>query len=125
MDIKKVAIGLGSGLVMNTLVEKSLDKFWIEKGKQAAIDNTKLFNDLVSGGMSEEDAALFIEKNDPHFWRKFGARRINGAIALGIGFLAYKYGNPLVKTMGTGIMISGGLKTIYPAKAFDLEYFYK
>lgn len=121
MDIKKVAIGVGSGLVVNTLVEKAMSKTWQKVGSDYSESAKQLFQELIDSGMSEEEAALFVEKNAP-IWKKLGSRRINGMISLGVGFAAYKYGNPLLKTMGSGIIISGALKTLFPTKSFDLEF---
>lgn len=123
MEGKKIAIGLGAGLVTNSLVEKSMSKVWDKIGSQFSEDQKAKFSELINSGMSEEDAALYLEKNSP-LWKKLGSRRINGILSLGLGYAAFAMSkNTTVKAAGSGIMFAGAFKTLFPEKSLDLEFF--
>lgn len=123
MELKNIVIGTGTGLAVNSLIQKAMNQTWVTIGQKYGQEAKLKYEELLKQGKTEEEAALIIEKNAP-LWKKLGSNRVNGfiGIALGYGtFLASK--DKTVKVAASGIMFSGALKVLFPTRMMDLEFF--
>jgi hypothetical protein len=123
MELKNIVIGTGTGLAVNSLVQKAMNQTWVAIGQKYGAEAKLKFQELLKQGKTEQEAALIIEKNAP-LWKKLGSNRVNGFIGLALGygtFLASK--NKTVKVAASGIMFSGALKVLFPTRMMDLEFF--
>jgi len=108
----KTLVGTAAGFGINSVIEKSTVNYWNDQAQKI----TDKYNALVKSGMSEEAAADQITKEYP-LWKKIGARRVNalGTAAIGGLLMAAKQ-----KEIGTGVLIAGITKFIFPNFLADL-----
>ena len=123
MELKNIVIGTGTGLAVNSLVEKGMSDFWLKKGQELGAQGKLRYNELIKEGKTEEQALLIIEKEFP-LWKKLGSRRVNGFLSIAIGYSTFAVAkNKNIKVAAAGVILSGALKVLFPTKMYDLEFF--
>jgi len=109
---KKVIIGAAAGFGVNNLIEKNSSAFWLKQGQKLS----QKYQSYIDSGMSEDEAEIQLKKDYP-LWKKLGSRRVNalGTTAIGGLLMAAKQ-----KEIGTGVLIAGITKFIFPSFLADL-----
>lgn len=124
MELKNIVIGTGTGLAVNSLVEKGMSDFWLKKGKELGAQGKLRYDQLMKEGKTEDEAILIIEKEFP-LWKKLGSRRVNGFLSIGIGYSTFLVAkNQNIKVAATGVIFLGALKVLFPSKMEAVEFFY-
>ena len=125
MELKNVVIGTGTGLAVNSLVEKGMNNFWTKKGQELSDLGVARLKTLMNEGKTEQEAILIIEKEYP-LWKKLGSRRVNGILGIALGYSTLLISkNKNVKVAASGIILSGALKVLFPSKMSSLEFFHE
>ena len=123
MEAKKIIIGLASGLVANTLVQKGLQSNWAKIGVNYSKVAVALYDQYIKEGKSEDEATALVEKASP-LWKKLGSNRVNGLIVLGAGALMTQVKNETVKSAAIGLLIAGGLKALFPSRSYSIDFLF-
>ena len=125
MNVKNIIIGTGTGLAVNSLIEKGMENFWTKEASNIASQGVIRYKQLIQEGKSIEEASKIVENEYP-FWKKYlGARRVNGIIGIGLGLAVNAISsNANIKTGAKGTMISGALKFLFPSQMANLEFKY-
>jgi hypothetical protein len=123
MELKNVVIGTGTGLAVNSLVEKGMNNFWTKKGQELSAVNVARLKTLMNEGKTEDEAISIIEKENP-LWKKLGSRRVNGILGIALGYTTLLISNDkTVKVAASGVVFSGALKVLFPSRMSSLEFF--
>jgi len=123
MELKNVVIGTGTGLAVNSLVEKGMNNFWTKKGQELSTVNVARLKTLMNEGKTEDEAIAIIEKENP-LWKKLGSRRVNGILGIALGYTTLLISNDkTVKVAASGVVFSGALKVLFPSRMSSLEFF--
>lgn len=123
MEAKKIIIGLASGLVANTLVQNGLRSNWAKIGVIYSKVAVALYDQYIKEGKTPDEATALLEKAQP-IWKKLGSNRVNGLIVLGAGALMTQVKNENVKSAAIGLLISGGLKTLFPSRSYGIDFLF-
>lgn len=123
METKKIIIGLASGLVANTLVQKGLQSNWAKIGVNYSKQAVALYDKFIKEGKTPDEATILLEKASP-LWKKLGSNRVNGLIVVGAGVLMTQVKNETVKSAAIGLLISGGLKALFPSRSYGIDFLF-
>ena len=50
MELKNIVIGTGTGLAVNSLVEKGMSDFWLKKGQELGAQGKIRYDQLIKEG---------------------------------------------------------------------------
>lgn len=124
MDTKEIIIGVAGGLIANTLIQKTLQVNWAAVGVNYSKVAVALYDQYIKEGKTPDEATALLEKAQP-LWKKLGSNRVNGLIAVGAGALLTQVKNDTIKSVAIGMLISGGLKVLFPSRSYGIDFLYE